>query len=383
MALHLLKLKIEYYAMKREYKPKNNELRAKSGHSILCALRPRLIILCLILFAPCSMLFVFSSEAKVTGICSNCHTMHNSQGGTPMAYLDDRLTRAETPYKSLLVYSCLGCHSSNVAGTWQDAITKAPIVFNTGAPTYGNKGLSAGNFYYVSISTDNTGHNIFSTNPDNTLVNTPPGGDALGAQVRCAGKYGCHGQNGSTAVIDETTAIKGAHHGDDSSIDGSTIAKSYRFLLGIIGGEDSDWEKTTSASDHNIYKGSTANDTSTISYLCAECHGNFHTWEGGSTEVGSASPWLRHPTDIALPGGSTEYAAYNTGPGGSGAYNPLVPLAYSDVSTGHDTSTGGIVACISCHRAHASPDFKMMRWDYKSWPGSGTNGCGVCHTSKS
>jgi hypothetical protein len=260
-------------------------------------------------------------------------------------------------------------------------------VFNTNGPNYGSNGLSAGNFFYVSTTTDYTGHNIFSTNLDGTLVgNTPPGGNALGAQVRCAGRYGCHGQNGDTAVVDETTAIKGAHHGDDSSIDGTTIAKSYRFLLGIVGGEDSEWEKTTSASKHNIYKGSISNDSSTISHLCAECHGKFHTWEGGSGEVYSgsvaSSPWLRHPTDIALPTDG-EYAAYNSGgPGGVGAYNPLVPLAYSNVTTGHDTSTGGIIACISCHRAHASPNFKMMRWNYKDWPGSGTNGCNVCHTSK-
>jgi hypothetical protein len=42
-----------------------------------------------------------------------------------------------------------------------------------------------------------------------------------------------------------------------------------------------------------------------------------------------------------------------------------------------------IIMCLSCHRAHGSPYFKMLRWDYKGWPaGGGTNGCNVCHTSK-
>jgi hypothetical protein len=41
--------------------------------------------------------------------------------------------------------------------------------------------------------------------------------------------------------------------------------------------------------------------------------------------------------------------------------------------------------CLSCHRAHASSNFKMMRWDYKGWPAclpGCTNGCNVCHTTK-
>jgi predicted CXXCH cytochrome family protein len=43
-----------------------------------------------------------------------------------------------------------------------------------------------------------------------------------------------------------------------------------------------------------------------------------------------------------------------------------------------------VIMCLSCHRAHGSPYYKMMRWDYTS-----TNlldvlsGCIVCHTSKS
>ena len=81
-------------------------------------------------------------------------------------------------------------------------------------------GLAGGNYFYV-ITTDNTGHNIFSTNPDNTLDNTPPGGTTLTAQLRCAGTWGCHGHNGrqsgDIAVDDETRAMKGAHHGDDTS----------------------------------------------------------------------------------------------------------------------------------------------------------------------
>jgi hypothetical protein len=340
-----------------------------------------------LLFVFCFLLYASSLEAKVTGVCSNCHTMHNSQNGTAMAK-DDSWNPISTPYESLLIYSCIGCHSATVAGTWQHV--GAPVVFNTVAPTYGANGLAAGNFYYVSTTVDNTGHNIFSTNPDNTapaLGNTPPGGTALTAQLRCAGTWGCHGHNGrqgDTAVDDQTIAIKGAHHTDDSTIDGSTVGKSYRFLNGILGKEDTDWEHDVVNTSHNEYQGSNSSATNTISYLCAECHGKFHTWKGGASEVGTASPWLRHPTDVVLQVNTPsptlgEYANYTT-------YDMVAPVARPDPDSVPDTTKVepgiDIVMCLSCHRAHASPYFKMMRWDYKGWPTSGTNGCNVCHTTK-
>ncbi len=41
-----------------------------------------------ILLAVAALIAAFSSPATaaVSGMCSNCHTMHNSQGGSPMAY---------------------------------------------------------------------------------------------------------------------------------------------------------------------------------------------------------------------------------------------------------------------------------------------------------
>jgi hypothetical protein len=328
-------------------------------------------------------------EAKVTGNCVNCHTMHNSQGGQAVAKEDDRTTQRTTPYGGLLIYSCLGCHSATDGTTWKDSITNAPIVFNTVGPTYNVvKGLAGGNFYYVSGTTDDKGHNVFASNPDGTLINTPPGGTALTAQLRCAGTWGCHGHNGrqtgDTAVDDQTTAMRGAHHGDDTPpLAGSLtdVAKNYRFLLGITGKEDTDWEQDNINTSHNEYKGAIGfTDTTTISYLCGECHGN--SGSGGfhnSTGVGSASPWLRHPTDIALKS-TGEYASYTT-------YSMVAPVARPDPDNVSDpavvTPGTDMVMCLSCHRAHGSPYFKMMRWDYKGWPGSGgTNGCNVCHTSK-
>ena len=78
--------------------------------------------------------------AAVSGPCSNCHTMHASQHGVP-----------EEPSQSLLVDSCVGCHSATDGITWKDPVTGAPIVYNAEEPSYNTqKGLAGGNFYWVA-----------------------------------------------------------------------------------------------------------------------------------------------------------------------------------------------------------------------------------------
>lgn len=363
------------------------EVKSQNGH---CN-RSRLL-----LSAFCFLLLIYIPSllhAKVTGYCSNCHTMHNSQGGSAVAK-DDSGNLTSTPYGVLLIYSCVGCHSAANGITWQDNTTRAPIIFNTVEPTYNAaNGLAGGNFYYVSTTVDDKGHNIFSTNPDGTIGNAPPGGSfPLGGiytgQLRCAGTRGCHGHNGGqtgdTSVDDQTLAIKGAHHGDDTPpLAGNltNIAANYRFLLGIKGKGDNDWEQDVVNTSHNEYQGATNfTTTNTISYFCGECHGN--SGSGGfhnSAGVDSATPWLRHPTDALLKN-SGEYANYT-------AYSMVAPVARPDPDNVINTTVvipgTDIIMCLSCHRAHASPYFKMMRWDYKnSTLSTALSGCNVCHTSK-
>ncbi|MBW2664372.1 MAG: hypothetical protein JRD93_20945, partial [Deltaproteobacteria bacterium] len=92
--------------------------------------------------------------------------------------------------------------------------------------------------------------------------------------------------------------------------------------------------------------------------------------------VNSASPWLRHPTDYTLPGGTTEYAGYTT-------YSMLAPVARPNLSALPATPDivrpgTDVIMCLSCHRAHGSPNYKMIRWDNQA----NMSGCVVCHTSK-
>jgi len=350
------------------------------------------------------MLFAVGSVfASVNGACVNCHTMHNSQDGAAVI--------GSGPVEALLnKASCAACHTGTNTGLDAGVMngTGIPYVTDSGAPTYGTNTLAGGSFYWVGTgSADTTGHNVVGiTDVDSPLSYTPPGWDEddyvangqihEGAatwtnQLTCAGTFGCHGTHGGTvaAPVTEFDAVGGAHHADDSTINGTTVAQSYRFLYGILGKEDVDWEYTNAANDHNQYMGSSDSKTSsTISYLCAECHGQFHT-AGNSNGENGTNPWLRHPTDLDMYtlGAGTEYKSYG---GGTNAYVVQAPVASTDVSAVKATVLQGagdaIVTCLSCHRAHGSPYDDLLRWDYAGMIAGTTGdvgtGCFHCHTTK-
>jgi hypothetical protein len=375
---------------------------------LICSLCIASVFVCAV------VLLAAPALAKVEGACSDCHTMHNSQGGIDLY---------GTPYSALTKGDCVGCHTGiNIDGAViGNRGNNIPYVYNTGVPTYGTDGttgntLAGGHFYYVTQ--DNSyGHNVAGiADPEGGQMNAPPGfgigraaedgsTPALGAvgnwdtnQLTCGGTYGCHGTH--AAGTDSWGAISGGHHTNASgpiTVPGTgaeaTAPKGYRFLVGIKGYEDPDHEYKPTTSAHNQYKGVDSPgqiaDTSTISYFCAECHGQFHNALTNLTS-GLGSPWLRHPTDLDLGSATgTEYAGYNDG---NAAYNLSSPVGSADVSAvlpevttskpGNDTA---IVTCISCHRAHATPYADILRWNYGGISAAGGDsnaGCFVCHTTK-
>ena len=362
--------------------------------------------------------------AKVAGLCAECHTMHHSQ--TPWGWTDAVFTawpgaEGDAPMGALLVDDCVGCHTAP-SGTQNDGTGNIPYVDQTDLPTYGATGttgntLAGGTFYHVRTGTDADGHNVDGiVAQDVVLALEPPGYDstlggsidlpagAWGSQLTCAGAFGCHGDHSET---DQFGAVRGGHHGDDTPpLDGTTVTKSYRFLLGIKGLEcntaSHKWEYQPTAAIHNQYKGlDRATDVyvgaeDTINYLCAECHGFFHSATnntgdlaiGGTAAGAFGSPWVRHPTDFDMSNASTgEYAAYN---GGGNPYSPIAPLASEVVTVPLAAITFGgtdaIVSCISCHRAHGTDFADLLRWDYATMDAgqavTPNDGCFICHTTK-
>lgn len=352
----------------------------------------------------CALFFILlvlissSPQAKVSGGCNNCHTMHNSQHGSAVA-------RGDAPWNGsggstearsqLLVASCLGCHSSTGTEAIEDLLSglKVPIVFNTSG--YPIQPLAGGNFFKISqggASNDPYGHNIRGISiADNNLIYVPGQHISDEDTLSITDCYNCHvtslvgvpgipftkSRNGNVLICEDCHIPN--HHADDSATIVDEIGGWYRFLYDVKGIEDSDWEQTVSSTDHNEYQGETVQLSGSISDAGCACHKDFHALRNPSG-VGSSSPWLRHPTDIALPT-TGEYSLYTM-------YNPQVPVARPDLS-GYsgpsETVTPGTdqVMCLSCHRAHGSEYFKILRWDYKGWPaGGGTNGCNICHSTK-
>jgi predicted CXXCH cytochrome family protein len=367
-----------------------------------------------VLIMVAAFIAIFSGPviAKVTGPCGNCHTMHNSQGGTSMI---TGYNAGSGPYGTLLrANGCLGCHATTGADVWQ-GVGGAPIVYNTSAPTYGassdegttHQGLAGGNFYWVKTE-DSKGHNIFPDNPDSlteapgntrkcsndschwNLYNAFDGGGGGDGHASLKGRFGCTGCH----MVSNDGALSGFHHADDTAdvvVDNNPAGQGwYRFLSGhkhgnghgVSGIEDDDWQKTVDSSNHNEYLGYVASKNApyglannTMTGFCCGCHGKFHLQE-------SSGEWIRHPSDAVIPD-SGEYQYYIT-------YDPLAPVARPSLSGwtvpgGTVTPDTDMVMCLSCHRPHGSPYPDMLRWDYDTMIAGGgpnDNGCFICHTSK-
>lgn len=377
--------------------------------------QPKMIkkIFIVLLIVSCMLIVYINVDARVTGNCANCHTMHNSQNGSVMSrQLNSSYTGYEndtTPNATLLISDCLGCHSSTNSNEAISSIG-VPIVFSTSGPQFGfddgtyKHGLAGGNFYWVRTD-DTKGHNVFSDNPDNNLSGAP--GKSGGCGGPGPGSSACHVDLSNTTsglgfstprqgctkchMIGNSTAPVGYHHLDDTGpIIDSAAEGWYRFLDGHMAGaghgasgiEDSDWQASYGLNDHNEYLGYSADKGSAGGFsaigdvmtgFCCGCHGNFHIEQSGSA-------WIRHPSDAVIPN-SGEYSAYTT-------YDPQAPVARPNLSAISDSSQvqpgTDMVMCLSCHRPHGSPYPDMLRWDYSNMVagGSGSGGCFTCHTRK-
>ena len=370
------------------------------------------------------MAFVQTVSANVTGRCDNCHTMHNSQDGINMITAPD--PDPTTPKEYLLLLNCINCHSRTDGLSPINATTKAPAVTHTTTnPLIGGEYLAGGSFYWVESQADgaNKGHNVdeLTTTQADTIVNTPPGDTILGnfntgVSLQCAdagdgtpGSFtGCHYSGGhhNNQGGDYTNDASGINRG----VDGTGVGASYRFLSGgTKGGEDADWEWTSSDTDHNLYAGSNtlSGEAGTITNVCIRCHGDFHGdytakgTAGGTGEIATypVTPWYRHPIDVGLEDSNMDAEHSNYG-----SYAPYAPIAVDVSNQAFTTDTEILVAtlyevedstngfdrvtCISCHRAHGSENADMLRWSYNTMvagvgPGVGNpQGCFKCHSAK-
>ncbi len=314
------------------------------------------------------------------------------------------------PYGQLLKSDCIGCHTAIGNGS-TGAVPGAPIVYNTIKPNYGNShdgynvGLAGGNFYYLSagganpgtISSQRRGHSIAAI-PHSDVTGWPDLG--FGEPSSCGN---CH----KNIAQDCKTCHLPAHHkhGDSTSIVDSEDGY-YRFLgplpassehtWGVMGYEDSDWEKDSSG--HNEYSGEEKTGYFSINRFCNGCHVAIYDMTGAWSPSPDHYKWATgclwlpsgyiHSLD-SLPQPNTSgnnWDGYGS-PSTPDSYNLFFPIARSNISTDtypSDTiyyNTDNVLTCLTCHRAHASPYDKMLRWDNtKAWADMANDeGCKFCH----
>jgi len=311
------------------------------------------------------------SYATVGGDCDVCHNLYPGMM---------EKTYSKKAFQYVLKNEfCVNCHSNITSDTIKIlGGNRVPVVYNSVPPI---NSLAGGNFYYVGKDFgDRKGHNVYKiASSDMKFRNEPPGysrrndHSSIGYNFRenlmCAGSNGCHGDRN---IEDPFLAIIGTHHAIDKPIDGSTTAKSYRFLKntsnekGVIGLEDKDWNQKANSNKHNEYSKS-------IDVVCISCHGSFHDIEN------KQGGWFRHPVGVALPfkKGYEDYKVYNID--APIAREILSNTSSSEINTGKDS-----VMCLSCHLAHAGPYDSALRWDYENLYASenGKSGCLICHMGK-
>jgi hypothetical protein len=349
-------------------------------------MKRKLIVLSIIFTC---ILFLFQiPKGSCTIVSDDCEACHGLYPG-----MMEEAVPGKPPQYVLKNVLCANCHSNADRETIKTlGGVRVPVVKNTVAPV---RPLAGGNFYYVAKDFgDRRGHNVEGiTSRDEKFRGAPPGYErasdpSIGYNpekpLTCAGSNGCHGNRN---IEDPFESIMGTHHADDTPIDGSTTAKSYRFLKntikikGVVGLEDDEWNQNRSSKKHNEY-------TASIDLLCASCHGDFHSRD----KTGKGSPWFRHPTNVALPKVG-EYASYNFNipppPDRPDIriYSPDAPVAREKVpkSASDEVKLGeDIVTCLSCHYAHSGPYESILRWDYDAiiTGEEGKGGCFICHTGK-
>jgi predicted CXXCH cytochrome family protein len=286
-------------------------------------------------------------------ICTDCHTLHNSEDGAVVATHKTATGPAINLLKKGDVTDmCLSCHkqgnntsaNADLPGGVVNSGWTAPIVMTTDGVDPVGIAMPAGDFYYSNLD-DSKGHNpayshgsavatSVMMSADTTLDKTPPG-NAAGALTDEWSCHSCHGMhnrfsntysawrqikrkvNGiihtgcdqtatigdvetspcDTTKVDVTAAgfeaIQSNSRGNVNGVVYSNLRGDGKALEGAdLYADESDTNK-------NVYRGG-------FSSFCSTCHGDFHGGNDSSkalqnTNVMDADGhWLRHPTNLSL-----------------------------------------------------------------------------------
>jgi len=263
----------------------------------------RALVLVSLAFAPAAR----GGEWHVLGslICSDCHTMHNSQQGQPMRY--DAIA---TPGPLLLRAAdatslCLACHGG------ANPTSQAPSV---AAPSNGDP---PGGGFPADLT--DPAHRAHALGP---LPVTPPDGDTA-VVMTCVT---CHAPHGNAAYRNLVASPSGTGR--------STSAPAVAQLVLADG---------TNAAQ--VYTRSNVRYASGMSQWCLDCHNALTEAHAAAGEV-PPHPWDRPIFGAA----SADFAAW------SGTIPDRVAVQNAAGLGATPPDAGDQVFCLSCHKAHGSPN---------------------------
>jgi len=317
------------------------------------------------------------------GHCDACHSMHNSA--------DNPLGANAVANNTLLKGSdasstCLNCHGPNAFGTSGGSYH---IMSDDGT---GNS--QGGDFYWMNkdytvmvrgnpvvYSKDDHGHNVVAADfamlaDANTNNAAAPGGTYLATDLGCNSCHDPHGKvDGGTAGGGAPISGSGSY-GAAWPTDGSILG-NYRLIGdagyvapgGLTFTNGAPVARATNVSGQSY--GAIVDYGSGMSEFCGNCHGLYQ------------NDSHKHPAGDGehMNGFGTNYNSYVKTGDFAGvqatAFDALVPFergvtdkTTTDTALSADpvagTDANSNVMCLTCHRAHASANPNMGRWDFET-----------------
>jgi nitrate/TMAO reductase-like tetraheme cytochrome c subunit len=237
-------------------------------------------------------------------ICSDCHTMHNSDAGAPMRY-DGVTSSAPALLRSADAQSlCVSCHDGSRFG--------APDVVGERAADYELVDPAAGAFAASIGAPSDAGHDLGHPTP---LV--PPDGDTP-VMLTCAT---CHEPHGSPQ-----------YRNLRPSPSGTGRASAVQVLV-------DEAVKPDGRNAAQVYATSNLRYRSGMSAWCLDCHNRY-------------DPSVSHPAERSLYGSwMVDYDHWFNGP-----FENRVRVQNPTDVTATVPSADDQVFCLSCHKAHGSPN---------------------------
>jgi predicted CXXCH cytochrome family protein len=246
-------------------------------------------------------------HSGATSVCSDCHTMHNSSGRVPMRYDSDPQGAPKLLRHATSLSLCIYCHDGSLPGS-PDVIGPVSYVADP----------AGGSFPPTWSIPSGTAH-VLGGDPVK-----PPGG-TLSMTLTCVS---CHDPHGGPGFRNLRTDPAGG------GVPPVTVTATQRI-------------KANGANASDVYVQGNIIYRSGLAAWCGSCHKDFHG--RSADQEGAASPWLRHPQDQTI--STSARADYTYWLGNVPNRVRVQSPTDDDVPSADDQ-----VFCLSCHKAHGSPN---------------------------